>query len=188
MIITLFDKNCAKLLLLMLISPGRNHQRKEIQEKSEMNNVPLDNSLSKLFFLGLIKRKNMLYSLNLENDIIERLLHEREKLLNIPLKVQYLLIEFVDLVSKLRQIKKAILFGSYSKLIYHEKSDIDIAIIFENKIKSRTKLERNIFLIKNKLSKKYKKNIQTHFFNEADMKHKEDPLIRDILVNGKSLI
>jgi predicted nucleotidyltransferase len=186
MLINLIDFNCAKILLLFLVSPGRNHNRKEIKEKTEMNNVPLDNSLKRLIFFKLIKQNNKIYSLNLENPIIEKLLLDRQVLINIPLKIQFILLELVYAISAHKEIAKVILFGSYSKLIFTEKSDIDIAIVLKNKA-NLTKLEREIFSIKNKISKKHKKDIQTHFFEEDDLKHKEDPLIKDILMNGKVL-
>jgi len=38
-----------------------------------------------------------------------------------------------------------------------------------------------------KIRKKYKQELQIHFFSEKDMEAK-DPLIKDILRNGKKLI
>ena len=46
-------------------------------------------------------------------------------------------------------------------------------------------------MIKNKLKKierKSEKKIELHFFNTEDLKHKEDPLIKDIVKNGKRII
>jgi len=188
MIINLIDKNYTKILLFLAISPGSRYSRKEIKEKTEMNNVPLDNSLNALVNLKLIKEENKIYSLNLDNEIIRQLLKEKQKISNLPLKVQFILLDFIDYALNLKSIKNIILFGSYSKLIFSEKSDIDIAVVFADKIKNREKTEKKILAFEDKLSKKYRKEIQSHFFLEKDLKHKEDPLIRDILRNEMSLI
>ena len=81
-----------------------------------------------------------------------------------------------------------VLFGSYSKLIFTKNSDIDIAIILKDKIKNQHNLEKNVSVISEALSKKYKKEVQEHFFQEKDLKNKSDPLIKDILRNGIFLI
>lgn len=187
MIINLIDKNYAKLLLFMTISPGSRYSRKEIYEKTGMNNVPLDNSLNVLVNLKLIKEENKLYSLILENETIQQLIKERKIISNLPLKVQFILLEFISYAISPKSINKIILFGSYAKLIFSEKSDIDIAVIFPNKIKNKEKIEKKILIFEEKLSKKYKKDIQSHFFLEQDLKQK-DPLIKDILRNGIILI
>jgi len=188
MIINLIDKNYAKILLFLAISPGSRYSRKEIKEKTGMNNVPLDNSLNALINLKLINGENKIYSLNLENEIVQQLMKERQKISNLPLKVRFILLDFIDYALNLKSIDRIILFGSYSKLIFSEKSDIDIAVIFADKIKNKEKTEKKVSVFENKLSKKHKKNIQSHFFLEKDLKHKEDPLIRDILRNSISLI
>jgi predicted nucleotidyltransferase len=153
-----------------------------------MNNVPLDNALIVLTNLKLIKEEDKLYSLNLENEIVQQFMNERQKLSNLPLKVQFILLDFIDEVINLKSINQIILFGSYAKLIFSEKSDIDIAIIFSNKIKNKEKTEKKILAFESKISKKHKKSVQIHFFTASDLKHKEDPLIKDILRNGISLL
>jgi predicted nucleotidyltransferase len=187
MIINLIDKNYAKIISFLAVSPGSRYSRKEIKEKTEMNNIPLDNSLNALSNLKIINESNRLYSLNLENSLIQQFMKERGRISNLPLNIQFMLIEFTGHISKLKSIKKIILFGSYSKLIFSEKSDVDLAIIFPDKIKAEL-TKNKISRFEDKLSKKYKKNIQSHFFTESDLKHKEDPLIRDILRNGIGLL
>jgi len=97
-------------------------------------------------------------------------------------------LEFVSSIGKLMGIEKIILFGSYVKLIYSDKSDVDIAIILDNQIKNKEKVEKKISFAAEKISKKYKIDVQEHFFMLKDLKHKEDPLIKDILKNGKEII
>ena len=188
MMINLIDRNFSRIILFFAISPGSRYSRKEIKEKTSMNNVPLDISLGKLLNLRIINEKNRLYFLNLENQIVNQILEEKEKFSNLPLNIQFILIEFIEMILKFKPIKDIVLFGSYTKLIFSDKSDIDIAVIFADKIKNRERIEKKISALSQKISKKYKKSVQEHFFVESDLKHKEDPLIKDILKNGRSLI
>lgn len=189
MITNLFDKNLMKVLALFLISPGSRYMRKEIKEKTGMNNVPLDQALTKLNNLKVIKQEKNLLMINQDYEFKEFLEKIRKEFveLNLPLKVYSILLEVTDNFSGLSSIKNIYLFGSYAKLIYHEDSDIDIAIIFSNKIKNKDELEKKIDKDTEKISKKHKKKIEIHFFLEKDMKEK-DPLIKDILRNGKRIL
>ena len=183
--ILLINKNLMKILLFLAISPGSRYSRKEIKEKTNMNNLPLDSSLIELTNFKLVNQKNKLYYVNLENQIVKQLLDEIKELKTLPLKIQFILLDFISNTLKIRGIESIVLFGSYSKLIYSEKSDIDIAIILR-KLDKTTK--KKISNIANKLSKKHKKEIQEHFFTQEDLQSKKDPLIKDILKNGKVLI
>jgi len=184
MIINLINRNSAKILLLFSISPGRKYLRKEIQEKTEINNVPLDSSLAELLSFKLIIKKRKIYYLNLESSLANQILEELKEISHIPLKIKFILNNFVFYVSKVKEIYNIVLFGSYAKLIFSDKSDIDIAVICESKENMKSK----VISIAEKLSKKYKKNIHVNFFSESDLKHKKDPLIRDILRNGKEIL
>lgn len=184
MIISLFNKNSAKILLLFSISPGRRYLRKEIQKKTEINNVPLDASLAELLSFKLLIKKKNIYALNLENNLIIQILEELKEISSVPLKIKFILNDLVFYVSKVKEINRIILFGSYSKLIFSDKSDIDIAVICE--LKKET--ENKIIGIANKLSKEYKKEIHISFFTEQDLKHKKDALIKDILRNGRKIL
>lgn len=186
MIINLIEKNCAKILLLLAISPGSSYTRQEIKNKLEMNNITLDVSLRKLISLKLVKEKNKLHSPNLENYIIQKILGEKQEMANLPLKIQVIISDFIDKATEFK-LKNIILFGSYAKLIFSDKSDIDLAVILNNE-ENKAKIEKAIIALASKLSKKHKKEIQVHFFSEADLKHKEDPLIKDILRNGRVLV
>ena len=196
MITDIFDKNIMKILALFSISPGSKFRRKEMKEKTSMNNLPLDKSLIKLINLRILKEEKNLYFLNPEQSV------EIEKLWNIvrenyikhfnelPLRIFYLLMDISDKLSELREIKNILLFGSFAKLIYTEKSDIDIAIVFYDKIKNRKKIEEKINKIIRQVEIKNKKQnkIEIHFFSEADMKNKKDPLIKDIIQNGRQML
>ena len=189
MITNIIDENITKIIALFLISPGSRYIRKEIKEKTEMNNIPLDKTLNQLLSLGIIKKEKNLLSLNLENNFKDILYKIRKEFieLDLPLKVYLIVLAISNKLSQFSEIKSVYLFGSYAKLIYHENSDMDIAITFNNSVKSRLKLEKRINSFTEKISKKNKKEIHVHFFLDRDMKVK-DPLIKDILRNGKRLI
>lgn len=184
MIINLINKNSAKVILLFSTSPGRKYLRKEIKEKTEINNVPLDASLAELLNLKMIMKKGKIYSLNLENNLVSQIFEELKEMSYIPLKIKFMLNDFVFYVSKIKGINNIILFGSYAKLIFSDKSDIDIVVICE----SKSEMESKVVPIADRLSKEYKKNIHVNFFSEQDLKHKKDPLIKDILRNGKRIL
>jgi len=190
MISNLFNKNIIGVLTFFLISPGSRYNRKEIKEKTGMNNIPLDNTLKKLLSLKILREKNRLFGLDIESEEIKKVIEyikEEYKRFNLPYKIFNIIIEISNRLSEIKQIEELYLFGSYAKLIYHEKSDIDLAVIFHNKIKNRGKLEKKIERTIEKIGKKNKKKIEVHFFLEKDMKER-DPLIKDILRNGKKLL
>ncbi len=187
MITNLFDKNLVKVLSYFLISPGSKYRRKELKEKTEMNNIPLDTTLQQLLSLKILKEKKHLLELNLENrellDVITYLKKEYASF-NVPYAIFNLLAEISAKLSKEKGIIRAILFGSYAKLIHIEKSDIDIAVILSNALKNPSFLEKKMQKSAEKLEKKYKKNIELHFFSEKDLT-KKDPLMQEIQRNGK---
>lgn len=195
MILNLLGKNSVKILALFLLSPGSRHQRKEIKEKTKMNNIPLDKTLIKLTKLGFLKEEKNLYLLNPEEteeikSIKNIMLKDFKYSLNfLPLGIFYILIEIAEKLSEIREIKQVLLFGSYAKLVYSNDSDVDLAIVLnkETDKNRREKLEKKISKIAEKQAKKAEKQIELHFFTEDDMKAK-DPLIKEILRNGREIL
>ena len=189
MITNLLNKNSIKIISYLSISPGSKYTRKEIKEKTKLNNVPLDESISRLILLQIIKKERNLYSLNLEHEqtkkIIELIKSEYNKY-NVSYEIFIILLEIMDKISKYRQIQNIILFGSYAKLIHTDRSDIDIAIISSEKINDKVK--KGIINRIEQISKKENKKIDAQFFTNKEMKENQsDLLIKDILRNGKSL-
>lgn len=180
MISNLLEKNIVKVLTYFLISPGSRYTRKEIKEKTRMNNVPLDKTLTKLKSLRLLAEDKKLYSLNFnieKNKEVFSLVSSEYNYFNIPYKIFNLLVEVAERLSKNKGVKSVILFGSYAKLIYTENSDIDIAIVMRSRTrKQKEKIKKEI----DKLADR----IELHFFEENDMGER-DSLIKDILKNGK---
>lgn len=104
-----------------------------------------------------------------------------------PFDVYLLLIDFVDYLSQIKNIE-LYLFGSYSKLVYHEKSDVDMAIISPKAIDKSL-----IYKLIQKLERTYGKKVEIHEFERSSFyknkkENKKDPLVKDILRNGIRLI
>jgi len=187
MIIQIFDKNVMKILTIFSISPGSKFQRKELKEKTSLNNITLDNSLKLLFNSNILKKEKRALYLNLESkntkSILELVSNQYKELKEIPLKAYFSVIELVYLLSKFEL--NVYVFGSYAKLVFKEDSDIDIAII-SDKISSEEK--REISKLIKKIESKYKRKIEIHYFSTNFYKNKKDPLVKDILINGIKLI
>lgn len=180
--IELLDFNIEKILMIFSISPGSRINRTTIKEKTNIPNVILDKCLAKLLnFNILIKEKNLFY-LNFKNSelmsIIKKLSEKHFKFKQLPLREYFIIQEIVYSLSELKGIENVYLFGSYSKLIFHENSDIDIAIV------SNTANEKEINKVTRKLEKKYKKTIETHVFSKDFYKNKRDPLVKEIIQHG----
>ena len=181
MISSVFDPDIVKVLALFGLQKGARFNRKMIYEKTRLNNIPLDNALNRLVNLKILKKDKNLYGLDFYESegkkIVGMISDEHKELKEIPLDVYYSIIDLLQLLSKERDISMY-LFGSYSKLVYNNGSDIDIALISDNKIKVNT----------TKIEKKYGKEIEMHYFNNTFYKNKKDSIIADILRNGVKLL
>ena len=187
MITDLFDSNIAKILALFSISPGSRFTRKELKEKTLLHNVPLDLSLKKLLHTEVLLQEHRHFALNFRNDAVNHILamlkqEYKGSFKEIPLKIYSILIDLSSMVLS-SDISSIILFGSYAKLIYTEKSDIDLAFILKEEKKA---VKEKVSNAVRKLEKKYSKIIEPHFFLEEDMK-KQDRLIEEIKKNGVKL-
>ncbi len=187
MIEQIFEKDAFKIISLFSISPGSRFTRTDIKDKTRLNNVPLDKALLRLQLSGIIKRNNNLYEINFENDnskkIIDMASKQYKNFKELPFNVYMILIDIADHFSIIKGAE-VYLFGSYSKLIYHEKSDIDIAIITQ-KVPDKHLITK----LTTKLEKYYGKKIEIHEFERSSFyKNKKDPLVKDILKNGTRLI
>jgi len=77
------------------------------------------------------------------------------------------------------------LFGSYSKLVFGEKSDVDVAALTTQTKDVKAVLSKLAL----KLSKTYGKELQLNFFDKkAFLSSKKDPLVSEILRNSVCLI
>lgn len=69
--------------------------------------------------------------------------------------------------------------------MYHENSDIDLAIIMDSDIVPEKK---KIAEICQKVEEKYKLKIDIHYFSSAFYRNKKDPLVKEILKHGVQLL
>lgn len=187
MIEPVFDCDCFKILGLFAVSPGSRFRREEIKARTRLNNVPLDKALARLVNSRVLKTDRSLYGLDFENEnakkLIELISKQYKELREIPLDVFFALSDLADALSTVKGIE-VFLFGSYAKLIYREKSDIDVAVLLDSKSKG-TDLAR----LAQRLEKVYGKKVQLHDFEKAAFyKNKKDPLVSDILRNGVRLL
>jgi len=182
MILNLFDPNIVKVLMIFSLAPGAKFRRKELKEKTYLNNLNLDKALRILQNSGIILRDKNYFKLNLNEKtrVLIQLIKEEYKMLNeIPLKVFFSILDFMNKVASLKDVE-VYLFGSYAKLTFEEGSDIDLAVISDKDLNFLEKVALRI-------EKKYKVKIQLHFFEKDFFKHKKDPLVREIIKNGIKL-
>ncbi len=187
MISLIFTPDCYKILILFSLSPGSRFNRKEIKEKTKLNNVPLDKALSQIIASGVAKRERNYYYLNIADKSAKELLeicqHQYQQLRELPLAVFYLLTDLTNSTPFLKG-NEVWLFGSYAKLVYKENSDIDIAVLHSQEIR-----KEGINKTVAKLEKIYNKKIEIHYFEKTGFyKNKKDLLVKGILRDGVRLI
>lgn len=180
--IELDDLGIVKVLTIFSLSPGSRFNRKFLKEKTNMPNIILDKTLIKLENFGFIKQEKNLWAIDFKKKEIKELLNEFKdnhiKFKQLPFKEYFVILKIIAELSQIKDIGEIYLFGSYAKLIFKEKSDIDIAIISDRVNKKKVNLK--IF----KLEKKFKKRIETHIFTKEFYKNKKDALVREILQHG----
>lgn len=188
MISQIFHQDCFKVLSVYGLSPGSRFNRTDIKQKTNLHNVPLDKALALLLNSGIVKKEKKYYSLHFESEYAQKIIDitrkQYKELRELPLTIYYLILEAAAFLSLLKGIE-AYLFGSYAKLIYTEKSDVDIAIVHKKKFKRKEEITK----IVSKIEKKYDKKIEIHYFEkDAFYKNKKDLLVKGILKDGVRLI
>ena len=176
-----------KIMTLFSLSPGSRFNRKQIKEKVRLNNIPLDRALSKLISSRILKKERNYYSINFESEYAKKVLDicakQFKQLKELPLNVYYMLMDLIGYFSTLKG-NEMILFGSYAKLTYTTKSDVDIALLYKNYLG-----KNKIKVLVSKLKKVYDKNIEIHYFEKKIFyKNKKDPLVKSILKDGVKIL
>ena len=150
-----------------------------------MNNATLDESLNILFTSKILKKEKKLICLNLEyKELIFMLRKDHQQLNELYTGSYFPIMDITAHLSKLKYIK-VYLFGSHAKLIHNDKSDIDIAIV-SNKLSQKQKDKLSLLI--RKIEKRYNKPIEVHYFTNEFYNNKKDPLVKDILRNGRKII
>ena len=188
MISLVLNQDAFKILTVFSLSPGSSFRRKELKELTRLNNVPLDKALLRLSNSDVLRKKGT-YFINMENQyaeaIIELCSKQHTQLKRIPLKVYFLITDFAFQASLFKGIE-LYLFGSYSKLVFSEKSDIDIAVLT---LQNAKPIKGLLLALAEKLGKSYGKEVQLHFFDKKSFySNKKDPLVSEIIRNGVHLI
>lgn len=186
-----------KILFVFSEAPGKAISRKEIQNLTKLGNKVLTK------FLLLMERFEMItstkigkthyYKLNLSNKFVEPVLNlillEKKELNNTDFIALNILREFVYELTNvnLKNLKKIIVFGSYAKRTYRADSDIDVAVILAERNAGDELL---ITDITDKLKKRFKKEIQPHYFTakEFSEQSKNEGLAKEIKKDGVILL
>lgn len=182
-----------KILFVLAEAPGKAVSRKDMQNLTKMGNKAVTKFLlllNKFDIISLNKiGKTYYYKLNLSNDFVIQLLEtiqlEKKKLNNVDFVILNLLREFVYELTNvnLDNLNKVILFGSYAKRTYTSKSDIDVAIVLKEKSTSDELLIAELI---GKLNKRFKKEIQPHYYVQKEFNElqKKDRLMQEITRDG----
>ena len=187
MISLAFNQEVFKILTVFSLSPGSRFKRKELKELTLLNNVPLDKALLRLVGSGVLSKKGA-YFVNMESEHAETFIplcaKQHAQLRRIPFNVYFLVLDFVFQASLLKGIE-LYLFGSYAKLVFSEKSDIDVAVL----TLQGSSVKPALSALAEKLSKSHGKELQLHFFDKKGFySSKKDPLVSEIIRNGIRLV
>jgi predicted nucleotidyltransferase len=186
-----------KILSVFGEAPGKAISRKEIRSLTKLGNKVLTKFLSLLEKFDMIKSekigKTYYYKLNMNNPFVEQVLViiqlEKKALNNTDFTVLNILREFVYELTNvnLDNLRKVILFGSYAKRTYSAGSDIDVAIIMEEKNANDELLITEII---DRLKKRFGKEIQPHYYAECEFagQKKKNSLALEIAKDGIALL
>lgn len=181
----LLNENIVKILAVFSLSPGSRLNRKILQEKTNMNNIILDKTLNQLINFKFLSKEKNFFSLNFKNketkNILEIVSENYDKLKQMPLYSYFIILDIFEEISKIKNIGDVYLFGSYSKLIFKESSDIDFAVVSDEV--NKKEVNKTI----QKLEKRFNKKIEMHFFTKEFYKNKRDPLVKEIIQQGVKL-
>ncbi len=195
--ICLGTRTAWKVLLVLAEAPGKAVSRKEIQRLTKLGNKVLTKFLLLLekFDVIIVSKTGRAYNykLNMANPFTEQLLGiillEKKKLNNPDFIILNILREFIYELTNINldNLKEVILFGSYAKRTYNEKSDIDVAMVLKEKNVNEELLITETI---DKLAKRFEKEIQPHYYTEKEFENlkKKDKLVQEILRDGIRLL
>lgn len=188
--ICLGSRSTWKILFVLAEAPGKAVSRKEIRALTMIGNKMVDKYVELLNQFEIISinkiGRRKYYKFNFNSLFAQKLLElirlEKEKLENINFSLINLLREFVYEVINLSKnnLSRIILFGSYAKRTYTEKSDVDLALVIKEKSPTEELL---IIEMIDKLKKRFGKEIQVHYFTEKEFLTK-NRLLEEIKKDG----
>ncbi len=187
------SKSAWRVLLLYGESPGAGFTRQELKEHTKLGNKALSFALKRLSAFGILtKSKKQLglavYKLNRESkyidDIINLLKKERQDLNHLPYNFSSIAREFSREVLDSADVIEAYLFGSVAKGTYREDSDIDFAVVAEQKTPPKDMAVNSLC---NRLSTKFNRKVQCFILTKEQISRKKHGLAKEILKHGIKL-
>ncbi len=183
-------KSTWRILGLLFETPRKSLSRPELLKYTLLGNAPLTLGLQRLCLAKVLiqekKGKKESYHLNLANPYLLQLQEswerEQKDLHYLDYDTKIILSEFLKQID-FSGIENILLFGSHARGTASVNSDIDIAIIFKEKVRGEIEITRIIKLMK----EKFNKEIQVHYFTEKNFTDK-DKLAKEIKREGISLL
>ena len=195
--ICLGTKTSWRILFVLNEAPGKGVSRNEIKKIKKLGNKVLSKFLLILEKFEVILKikvgRAYYYKLNFNNpfvlNIIEIIKTEKKELNNLDVDTANVIREFVYELTNLdlENISQIILFGSYAKRTYSERSDIDLALILKKKNLNNELLITEVL---DKINKRFGVEIQPHYYTqvEFDKLKGKDRLVKEILKDGIRLV
>ena len=191
--IVLGSKAVWRVLGVLADAPGQGITKEEIKGITKLGGNSLFNSVNVLLYNNLILKhkfgKKTYYKLNLNNKyikyIIELIKSENADTNKLNPRILIILREYVRQILSLIDCEIYV-FGSVVKSSYREDSDIDVAIITEKEITTKERIE--IEKINEKIEKRFKREIQPHFFTKEEFAKSKTTLVEQIHRDGIKLV
>jgi uncharacterized protein len=193
--VSLGTRTSWKILFVLNEAPGKAVSHTEIRELTGLGNKVITK------FLIVLKKSDMItsekigkttyYKINTSNKysqiILELILAEKKKINNLNFEITNILRDFTYELTNthLEQINAVYIFGSYVKRTYHDNSDIDVAIILKDRDVNEELLITDII---DSLEKRFKKEIQPHYFTEKEFENNKNKLVLEIKKDGIKLM
>lgn len=192
--VALGSKAVWRALTVLMEAPGRGFSSRELYEATALGGGSMSAALSTLKAHRLVKERRdgrfRYYHVEMTHPLAPFLRQlcdaEREQLNGLPWRVVILLREFVRRAFEALPVTKVILFGSQAKRTARPSSDIDIALVLSRDL-TTVEIVR-LTEIATALEKRFKVEVQTHTFTEAQFSHKDDLLIREVRRDGIPLL
>jgi len=191
--ICLGSKSAWRILMLYGESPGAGFTRQDIRNYTKLGNKSLSFALKRLTSFGILTKSKgelplAVFKLNRENKYSENILtllqKERQELNHLPYNFTIIAREFSREVIDSVNALSIYLFGSIAKGTYREGSDMDLAVVVEDK---KPQEDMAINMICDKLSEKFKRKIQCFLLTKDNISKKRTALAEEILKHGIKL-
>lgn len=195
--ICLGTRTAWKIVFVLSEAPGKAVSRKEIRNLTRLGNKVITKFLLVLEMFGVIIvhkiGRGYYYKLNMNDAFARQLLEivklEKHELQSLDFVVLNILRDFVYELTNIGidNLHKVILFGSYAKRTFTSHSDIDVALLLEEKNPNDELL---ITEVVHRLNKRYNKEIQPHYYSLGEFEDlkKKDRLVQEIVKDGIVLV